>query len=94
MKLFLCSSIWYFIGTILSKNSYQKTGFRKKIKRRDGHIVGGWGGVWGVGGYGRGIKPFAHYALKCLKTKLMDIRLNNSRPNWAKIVLLLEKRIF
>ena len=48
MKLFLCSSIWYFIGTILSKNSYQKPGFRKKLKRRDGHIVGcGVGcGVW------------------------------------------------
>ena len=24
----------------------------------------------------------------------MDITLNNSRPNWAQIVLLLEKRIF
>ena len=53
------------------------------------------GGVWGVGGYRRGMKPSAHYALKnFFKTKLMDIRLNNSRPDWAKIVLLLEKRIF
>ena len=45
-------------------------GFRKKIKRRDGHIVGLSGG--GVGGHRRGIKPSAHYALKCYNTKLMD----------------------
>ena len=47
----------------------------------------------------RGIKNFAHYALRCFKTKLcdklwIDIRLNNFRPNWTQIVLLLEKRIF
>ena len=70
MKLFLCSSIWYFTEAILSKNSYQKLGVQKKIKRRDGHIVGLWGG--GVGGHRRGIKPSAHYALKCYNTKLMD----------------------
>ena len=48
--------IWYFIDAILSQNSYQKQGggggVRKKIKRRDGHIVGGgeWGGVSIEGG--------------------------------------------
>ena len=37
------------------------------IKRRDGHIVGGGGGV-----YRRGIKTSAHYAPKCFKIKLSD----------------------
>ena len=45
MKLFLCSSIWYLIGAILSKNSYQKPGVQKKDKKE------GWSysGEWGVG---------------------------------------------
>ena len=76
------------------KKFLPKAGVQKKVKKEGWSYSRVWGGVWGVGGYGRGIKPFAHYALKCFKTKLMDIRLNNSRPNWAKIVLLLEKRIF
>ena len=69
MKLFLCSSgisLRRYCQKILTKSG----GFRKKLKRRDGHIGGGGGG--GVCVYRKGIKPSAHYALKCFKTKLCD----------------------
>ena len=67
MKLFLCSS-GISLGWYCQKTLTKSGGFGKKIKRRDGHIVGVGG--WGV--YRRGIKPSAHYALKCFKTKLCD----------------------
>ena len=68
MKLFLCLSD-FSLGPYCQKILTKSGGFRKKIKRRDGHIMGG--GKCGVGGvYRRGIKPSAHYALKCFETKL------------------------
>ena len=60
--------IWYFIGAILSKNSDQKRGIWKKDKKEGwSYSAGGVGGVCR-----RGIKPSAHFALKCFKTKLCD----------------------
>ena len=88
MKLFLCSS-GISLGQYCQKILTKSRGFGKKIKKRDGHIMG----VGGV--YSRGIKPSAHYTLKYFKIKLiMDITLNNSRPNLAQVVLFLEERIF
>ena len=69
MKLFLCSSD-FSLGQYCQKIVTKSGGFGKKIKRRDGHIVGAGG--WVGGGYRRGIKPSAHYALKCFKIKLCD----------------------
>ena len=69
MKLFLCSSGISF-GRYCKKILTKSRGFRKKIKRRDGHIVGSGSGVEDV--YRRGIKPSPHYALKWFKTKLCD----------------------
>ena len=93
MKLFLCSSS-ISLGRYCQKSLTKGGGFRKKIKRRDGHIVGvGVGGV-----YRRGIETFCILCTKIFQNKtlwqIMDLRLNNSRPNWAHINLLLEKRIF
>ena len=69
MKLFLCSS-GISLGRYCKKILTKSRGFRKKIKRRDGHIVGSGSGVEDV--YRRGIKPSPHYALKWFKTKLCD----------------------
>ena len=93
MKLFLCSSIWYFTEAILSKNSYQKLGVQKKDKKEGwsySRVVG-----WGCGWPQKGDQTFCTLCTKMLQYKTHGlIRLNNSRPNWAKIVLLLEKKIF
>ena len=43
MKPFLCSSIWYFIGAILSKNPFQKPGVQKKDKKEGRSYNRGWG---------------------------------------------------
>ena len=69
MKLFLCSS-GISLGRYCKKILTKSRGFRKKIKRRDGHIVGSGSGVEDV--YRRGIKPSPHYELKWFKTKLCD----------------------
>ena len=69
--------IWYFIGVILLKNSCQKWGVRKKDKKEGWSYSGEWRG-WGRGIYRRGIKPSAHYALKCFKTKLCDKLVNTT----------------
>ena len=54
MKLFLCSS-GISLGRYCQKILTKSWGFREKIKRRDSHIVGGWGGVEWVGvGWGGG----------------------------------------
>ena len=70
MKLFLCSSD-FSLGRFCQKILTKSRGFGKNIKRRDGHITG-CGKCWVRGVYRRGIKPSAHYALKCFKTKLSD----------------------
>ena len=70
MKLFLCSSD-FSLGRFCQKILTKSRGFGKNIKRRDGHITG-CGKCWVGGVYRRGIKPSAHYALKCFKTKLSD----------------------
>ena len=57
MKLFLCSS-GILLGQYCQKILTKSGGFRKKIRRRDDHTVGG-GGV-----YSGRIKLSAHYALK------------------------------
>ena len=44
MKLFLCSSS-ILLGQYCQKSLTESGGFRKKIKRRDGHTVGGGMGV-------------------------------------------------
>ena len=69
MKLFFCSS-GISLGKYCQKILTKSRGWAKKIKRRDGHIVGRGGGVGGV--CRRGIEPSIHYALKCFKAKLCD----------------------
>ena len=71
MKLFLCSS-GISLGRYCQKILTKSGGFRKKLKRRDGHIVGDWGEAGGGGVYRKGIRTSAHYALKCFKIKLCD----------------------
>ena len=61
MKLSLCASD-FSLGRYCQKTLTKFRGFGKKIKRRDGHIVGGV--------YRRAIKTSAHYALKFFKTKI------------------------
>ena len=69
MKLFFCSS-GISLGQYCQKILTKSRGFAKKIKRRDGHIVGRGGGVGGV--CRRRIKPSTHYALKCFKANFCD----------------------
>ena len=59
--------IWYFIGTILSKNSHQKQGVRKKDKKEGWSYSRGWG----VGCLQKGDQTFFTLCTKMFQNKTL-----------------------
>ena len=55
------------LGQFCRKSPFKSMGFRKNIKRKDGHVEGLC--IEGGGGGGRGFKPSAYYDIKIKRLK-------------------------